>query len=167
MLTGLLESQLFLDTVVSQPGINHFWIEGNQRRNERLLVSGDDDLSHDGVRPNGVFQVVGGNVFTTSSNDDFLFATGDGEVSLIIKVPDVSGLEPAIISEGLFGGSFVLPVASEDVDALNLDFTVVGNADRYSRQSGPSGADLESGHQVFCCRCCGLGEPIAFQNFDA
>ena len=88
-----------------------------------LLVrySNDTHFGNTIHRSNGLFDLVWINVETAHQNH-VLLAVDDGEVSVLVHLSDVSGVEPTVDNSGL-GLVFSLPVALHDLRALGHKFS--------------------------------------------
>jgi hypothetical protein len=72
------------EAVVAEPGRQHLGVEGDERRDERLLVAHDDHLTDDRVRSDRVLERRG-DVLAAGGDDDLLLASGDREEALVVE----------------------------------------------------------------------------------
>src|SRR5262249_27272496 len=118
-------------------------VEGDQRDQVRATVPDYDALGDVGALLDLGLEVGGGDVLTAGGDDDVLLAAGDREVAVPVELPDVAGVEPAVLVDRLPGGRLVLVVALEDVGPADQDFTVVGDPDLASLEGAADLAELE------------------------
>src|SRR5690606_25131090 len=83
-----------------------------------------------------------GDVFAAGRDDQVFFAIGDAkEVAGLLA--DITGVEPAVLVEGLGRGFGVLVVALEHVAAAHADLAVLGDLDLGAGQRPADPTDLE------------------------
>ena len=58
------------------------------------------------------------------ADDQLVGACDEGEPSVVVALPDVTGPEPAVVGEGLGCGPEMDPVAVDHVGATNLHLVV-------------------------------------------
>ena len=103
-----------------------------------LGVADDDALADDAVGPHQVLQHGQGHVLAPRRHDEVLLATGDAQEAAVVEHTDVAGGEPAVVAQHLGGRLRVVPVATEDVAALEQDLAVLGDPDRRPRSGRPT-----------------------------
>jgi hypothetical protein len=104
-------------------------VQGDQGGDIGAVVADDDALADRGAAAETVLQDGRGNVLAAGGDEDVLLAAGDGEVAVLVEVPEVTGREP-VLAQGGVGGVRVVPVGAEDDAALDEDLAVVGDTDR-------------------------------------
>ena len=138
-------------------------VHGDQRGDERLPVTDDEDLPDERVRPQPVFEHRRSDVLAPGGDEDLLLAAGDPQEPRLVELADVAGAEPAV-GQRLGGGVRVVVVAAEDDGTADEDLPVVPDPDGLARDGPPDGADPVRGQRVHRDRGGGLGEAVALQH---
>ena len=141
-------------------------VDGEQRAHERAAVADDHALGDQRVRADAVLDHGGGDVLAARGHHDLLLAAGDGEIAVRVEGAEVAGVEPAV-GERLCGGRLVVPVAGEQVLAVQQHLAVVGDPDHGARQRLADRADLLPVPRVEGGGRAGLGQPVALQHGEA
>src|SRR6185312_1428237 len=89
------------------------------------------------------------------------------QVALVVQLAEVAGLEEAVLGEDLLRGSLVVPVAAEDLPALDLNLAVLGDADRGAGQRRADRSGLRVRVWVNRHRRRGLGKAVALKHEQA
>src|SRR4029453_4825700 len=82
--------------VPTPPPGQRIGIDRDERGDERLPVTDDEDLPDQRVRPQPVFEHRRSHVLAAGRDDDLLGAAGDAEEPVVVELADVAGAEPAV-----------------------------------------------------------------------
>jgi len=77
---SFFERHFGVQIMILQPRGKHLGIECNQRRDKGLLIPDCHDLTDEWEGADRILQSGGSNVLPTGRHDDFLLASGDGEI---------------------------------------------------------------------------------------
>ena len=121
--------------VLLGPGGDRLAVEGDQGADEGLTVADDQALVDQGVGADPVLEHRRGDVLAARGDQDLLLAPGDPDEALVVDLAHVTGVEPAVALEHLGGRGVVLPVAGEDLAALEQQLAVLGDPDLRCRGS--------------------------------
>ena len=152
--------------VLPPPPGQRIGVHGDQRGDERLPVTDDENLPDERVCPQPVFEHCGGDVLAPGRDEDLLLAARDPQEPRLVELADVAGVEPAV-GQRLGGGVRVVVVAAEDDRTADEDLPVVRDPDGQARDGPPDGADPVCGQRVHRDRGGGLGEAVALQHRQA
>ena len=153
--------------MVLQPQLQHLCIQSDQRGDEGTLIANDDDLRDQGMATQGVFQGSGRNILSARGDNNVLCATSNADVSVAVKRTQVSGLEPAVFSEGSGSGLGIVVITAENRGALNENFTFVGDPHRQRRKRRTNGSNLGQSGSVNRKWANRFGQAITFENGES
>ena len=166
ILDGLANGER-IEPVVLEPTWKHFGINGDQRGDERALITYHHDLGDEWVPAQPILKDCRGNVLAASGHDNFLLAARHPHEAIVIHVPEIAGTEPAIFGEGRLCGFLVVVVANEDVIALSKDLAFFIGSDTAAGVGTPYGSHLDGAGNVDAGGRRGFSEPVALVHCNA
>src|SRR5262249_50243343 len=122
------------------------------------------DLADRRVLPlDRVLDVGGGHVLAGRADDDLAFAVDDGQVTVLVQLADVAGMEPAIGVERLGGLLGLLAVADEVQGGPEQALAVVGEPQLHAWERLARGPALELLDPVEAVEAA-LGETVGLEH---
>ena len=115
----------------------------------------------------GIFERCWDNVLAASSNDDFFFASRNGQVTVHVQGTKIAGAEVAVLGESILGPFRGIVVSPENGRALYQHFAVVSNPDLNRGNRRTNGADLGEPRSIYCQGSISLGKTVALENGNA
>ena len=79
-----------------EPARERLRVDRHDGGDERLLVTDDEALTHQPVRTHAILQDGGCHVLAGRGDDEFLLASGDPHVAVVVDLTDVTGVHPAV-----------------------------------------------------------------------
>ena len=154
-------------SVARGPLVEPVRVEGDDRADEVALVAVHDELA--GVGADGLEQPLDhlrGDVLAARRLEQVLLAVRDTHIALVVDLPDVAGVQPAVV-ERLGGGRLLVVVAGHHAGALDQQLAVVGDPELGAVERRPDRAELVVVRAVDAGSCGGLGEPVALEDQDS
>src|SRR5215207_3168138 len=120
-----------------------------------LTDIGTGDLQH-------TLNLLRRNVLAARGLDQVLLTVSDPQITLLVKLPNVAGGEPAV-GDCLRGRIWQVVVAVHHTWPLDQDLAVIGDLDLRARDRRPHGPEASGTRIVHAGRSAGLGKAVALQ----
>src|SRR5690606_20320476 len=130
-----------------------------------LIVTDDHDLRDKSVGANLILQLRWSDILAACSDQNLLLTTGDGQVTILIQMADIAGVEPAV-NEFFCGLVGQIQITFEDTDPAGQNLPIVCNADATPRSGKSHGADTRLAWTIHRDWGCCFGQTITFFNVD-
>ena len=114
-----------------------------------------------------VFQNGRSYVLTAGSNDQFLAASGDTQVAVLVERTNVTGAQPAVSGESFRVGFIIVQVAGKNADTLNFNVAIYGYAHAVAGNRRANSTNLGLHRSVNGGRANGFSQAIAFKHAHA
>ena len=139
-------------------------IQGHQSRNERLLIANQHRLRNQGRGTQMSLRNTRNHVLTAGGDNDFLLAAHNLQVAALIEMSQVTGTEPAVLSERLSVLFRVLVVVANHAHATNQKLAVLSNIAFGTGDERANHANLVRVDAASRNRGAGLGQAVTLNH---
>ncbi len=141
-----------------------FLVDRHQRRHEGLAVADHHALADQAVRPDSVLEHRRSDVLAARGHQDLLLPPGDAHEAVVVDLPYITCMEPAVVVDDLGGRGLVVPVAGKDLSALEQELSVVGDSHRRTGQRPSHRPDPFRARDVHGQGGSGLGQAVPLHH---
>src|SRR5215211_651182 len=159
--------QVVAGVMLLRPALRGLGVERQQRAYVLALVADGDRLAHqrDLLQPR--LDVGRREVLTRRRDDELLLAVDDLQVTVVVELADVAGLEETVLGHGLRGLVGQVAVALHHDGPLDQHLAVLGELDVDARAGRTHAADLDPLARVARARARRLRHPPQLGQRDA